>query len=239
MAQKGRTKRRNILLLSATLSGLVATTAAFLALRQAGPSERQNPRITESRSCGYGLCFSLQQDRRAVESRNSSQSPCSRESVHYVAPRCAAVPTPCYTTVQEAVDTACDGDVIKVAAGTYTGVNVRPRGDSSATGVVTQVVYISKTVTYTLFVHSGGVHPATHVWLTDTLPALQQALAVTSTRGQCTSQCRLGRPGGLRPGHDGAERQCPHHARRLGDADAARPGTPVDPKQRPSRGWRD
>jgi hypothetical protein len=33
-----------------------------------------------------------------------------------------------------------------VAAGTYTGVDVRPRNDITTTGVVTQVVYISKTV---------------------------------------------------------------------------------------------
>jgi hypothetical protein len=49
--------------------------------------------------------------------------------------------------VQAAVDAASDGDVIKVAAGTYTGVNVRARNDITTTGVVTQVVYISKTVT--------------------------------------------------------------------------------------------
>ena len=47
--------------------------------------------------------------------------------------------TPCYTTVQAAVDTAATGDEIRVAAGTYTGVSAREG--------VTQVVYISKTVT--------------------------------------------------------------------------------------------
>jgi hypothetical protein len=39
------------------------------------------------------------------------------------------------------------GDEILVAAGTYTGVNVCPRNDFITIGVVTQVVYISKTVT--------------------------------------------------------------------------------------------
>ncbi len=41
---------------------------------------------------------------------------------HHVAPNCAGVPAPCYTTVQAAVDATELGDVIKVAAGTYTGV---------------------------------------------------------------------------------------------------------------------
>lgn len=52
-----------------------------------------------------------------------------------------------YASMQDAVDAAGDGDVIKVAAGTYTDVHVRARNDVTTTGVVTQVVYISKTVT--------------------------------------------------------------------------------------------
>jgi hypothetical protein len=44
-----------------------------------------------------------------------------------------------YADIQTAVDTAADGDVIKVAAGTYTGVSSRAGS--------TQTVYISKTVT--------------------------------------------------------------------------------------------
>jgi len=61
-------------------------------------------------------------------------------SVYYVAPSCTGVPAPCYTTVQAAVDAAdAPTDVIKVAAGTYTGVSNR--------GGLAQVVYISKTVT--------------------------------------------------------------------------------------------
>jgi len=51
-------------------------------------------------------------------------------SVYYVAPSCTGLPTPCFNTVQAAVDAAdAPGDVIKVAAGTY------------------QVVHINKTVT--------------------------------------------------------------------------------------------
>ncbi len=52
-----------------------------------------------------------------------------------------------YSSVQGAVDAAGEGDVIKVAAGTYTGVQARPRADITTTGVVTQVVYISKSLT--------------------------------------------------------------------------------------------
>jgi parallel beta-helix repeat protein len=69
-------------------------------------------------------------------------------SVYYVAPSCASVPAPCFTSIQAAVD-AVDAptDVIKAAAGTYTDVHGRARNDITTTGVVTQVVYVSKTLT--------------------------------------------------------------------------------------------
>ncbi len=56
-----------------------------------------------------------------------------------------------YTNVQDAVDAASEGDVIKVAEGVYTGVQSRPAppdyAHPPASGLITQVVYISKSVT--------------------------------------------------------------------------------------------
>ena len=68
-------------------------------------------------------------------------------TIRYVAPGgdCGTA-SPCYNTVQEAVDAAQAGDEIRIAAVTYTDLNVRPRDDVTTTGVVTQVVYVSKTV---------------------------------------------------------------------------------------------
>ncbi len=59
-----------------------------------------------------------------------------------------------YKTIQAAVDAAKDGDLIKVATGTYTDTNIRSRRDVTNTGLVTQVVYINKTVTL-----QGGYRP--------------------------------------------------------------------------------
>ncbi len=52
-----------------------------------------------------------------------------------------------FTNVQAAVDAASGGEEIYVASGVYTDVYTRPRNDIVTTGVVTQMVYISKSVT--------------------------------------------------------------------------------------------
>jgi uncharacterized repeat protein (TIGR01451 family) len=56
-----------------------------------------------------------------------------------------------YARIQEAVDEAAPGDVIKVAAGVYTGVHLRPAPADyphpPAGGLIAQVVYVSKTIT--------------------------------------------------------------------------------------------
>ncbi len=64
-------------------------------------------------------------------------------------------PTCDYATIQAAVDVACDGDVVKVAGGTYTGVVARPKrsGDtpgqhnSGCPAMIAQTVYINKSIT--------------------------------------------------------------------------------------------
>lgn len=53
---------------------------------------------------------------------------------------------PC-STLQHAIDVANDGEQVLIASGTYTDMSVRPRNDITTTGVVTQVAYLSKTLT--------------------------------------------------------------------------------------------
>jgi hypothetical protein len=74
----------------------------------------------------------------------------------YVAPDgiCGGTTPNCYASIQAAVDEAAPNDEILVAAGVYTDVYVRPRNDTTSVGVVTQTVYISKTVTI-----RGGYSP--------------------------------------------------------------------------------
>jgi fibronectin-binding autotransporter adhesin len=73
------------------------------------------------------------------------------DSPHRVAPDCTGIPAPCHTTIQEAVDAVSPGDVIQVATGVYTDVHglLAPPGypNPPTSGIITQVVYISKAVT--------------------------------------------------------------------------------------------
>jgi hypothetical protein len=56
------------------------------------------------------------------------------------------VESACYSTIQDAVDASADSGVIKVATGTYTELNDRPRNDTEKTGMVTQIAYLDKTL---------------------------------------------------------------------------------------------
>ncbi len=61
---------------------------------------------------------------------------------------CPAGPPACdYAVIQEAVDAAAPGDVVKIAGGVYTDVHGRPVPSGyPGFDIITQVVYISKTV---------------------------------------------------------------------------------------------
>ncbi|HEY75229.1 MAG TPA: hypothetical protein G4O00_03490 [Thermoflexia bacterium] len=75
----------------------------------------------------------------AVEGAGAS-SVAPAATTYYVAPGGdCGVMTPCFATVQGAVDAAAPGDIILVASGFYTGVQQR--------NGITQVVYISKDIT--------------------------------------------------------------------------------------------
>lgn len=95
-----------------------------------------------------------------------SSSAQAKSSVLYVAPGgdCGGA-SPCYATIQGAVDAASDGDTIKVAQGTYTGAGF-------------QVAYIDKSITL-----RGGY--ATTDWVhsySDTRPTIFDAESVERRR---------------------------------------------------------
>jgi len=70
----------------------------------------------------------------------AAQSPGA--NYYHVALSCTGIPN-CYTTVQAAVDAASNGDVIKVAAGTYDDLHIAVVDWKT----ITQVVYVQKSVT--------------------------------------------------------------------------------------------
>lgn len=109
---------------------------------------------------------------------NLSESVKATSSVLYVAPNadCGSGNTPCYGNIQAAVDSAIAGDEIRVAMGTYTEVNVRPRQDLVTTGVVTQIVYLEKTVTI-----CGGY--TTTNWV-NAFPITQPTILDAQSRGR-------------------------------------------------------
>jgi len=98
-------------------------------------------------SGGGSLILALSLLPSVIEAQpNTSET--TSANVLYVAPAgiCGG-PSPCHASVQAAVDAADTGDEIRVATGTYIDLSIRPRNDITITGVVTQVVYISKTLT--------------------------------------------------------------------------------------------
>ena len=89
--------------------------------------------------------------------------------------------TPCYSTVQAAVDAANEGDEVRVAAGSYTGVN--HHNDTA------QLVYLDKSITL-----RGGYDP--HTWVPD--PTLNATILDAQGQGRV-----LYITGGVSPTVDG------------------------------------
>lgn len=85
-------------------------------------------------------------------------------------PACGSAGSPC-RTIQYALDRAGSGDEIRVAGGTYSGVNVRPAPPGYlGTTVVTQVVYINEPVTI-----RGGYSSDFSAWNPSAYPTIVDA----------------------------------------------------------------
>jgi hypothetical protein len=103
-----------------------------------------NRRVAIALSLGLGLTMAL-----LCLLGSQSHSASADSGIRYVAPGgdCGGA-IPCYATIQAAVDAADPGDLIKVALGTYSGVQTRPApGSYHGPAAIAQAVYISKTVT--------------------------------------------------------------------------------------------
>ena len=96
-------------------------------------------------------------------------------TTHTVCP--AGPPTCDHSTIQAAVDAAEEGDLIKVAAGVYTDLHARPRADVDNTGVVSQVVYLDKSVT----IRGGYTAPG---FADPPVPAQQQTILDAKGQGR-------------------------------------------------------
>lgn len=119
-----------------------------------------------------------------------------------------------YTTIQDAVDAANTGDVIKVAAGVYTDTITRtaPSGYPPVGGVIiTQVVYISETVTIRGG-YAGGdwttSDPAAHPTTLDAegekrVVFVSEGVTVTLENLRITGGDAVGLGGGMFPVVDG------------------------------------
>jgi len=108
---------------------------------------------------------------------------------YHIAPESAAVDA----GIASEVLTDMDGDPRPAAFGFDIGADERP-GASLRLHLAAQPLDLNpgRIVTYTLVITSVGSLAATDVWFTDTLPTLQQAMAITTTQGSCAADTDWG-----------------------------------------------
>lgn len=105
--------------------------------------------VRQSRAALESHPYSISSAPLAAQQTQSTDNP--EASTRYVATSgadtgdCTNPASPC-RTLQYAVDRTGEGDEVRVAAGVYTDIHIRPRQDVTTTGYVNQVVYISKTI---------------------------------------------------------------------------------------------